>query len=46
MIRRYQHLPFYRADCHFKGRVFTSVMLTKHEAWRALIEIVAIEAKK
>lgn len=47
MIRRWGNLKFYRADCYLSdsGRKLTAVMPTKHEAWQALIEIVAIEAR-
>lgn len=47
MIRQFGKLQFYRADCYLidSGRTLTAVMPTKHEAWMALIEIVAITAK-
>lgn len=44
MIRKFKHLGLWRGDYVFKGRKITTIMPEKHEAWQALIEIVAIEA--
>lgn len=44
MIRPFLN-NFYCADHHLGGRTITAVGPTKHEAWAALIELVAIEAR-
>lgn len=44
MIRQFKHIGPWRADYVFKGRKITAIMPEKHEAWMALIDIVAIEA--
>lgn len=46
MICRYSHLDLWKADHFLGGRKITAIMPTRHEAWQALIEIVAIEAKQ
>ena len=44
MIRQFKHLGLWRGDYLFKGRKITVILPEKHEAWMALIDIVAIEA--
>lgn len=44
MIRQFKHIGLWRGDYVFKGRKITVIQPEKHEAWMALIDIVAIEA--
>lgn len=45
MIRLFKHLKLWRADYVLRGEKITVIAPKKNEAWRELIEIVAIEAK-